>query len=107
MHNFSLHERWQLLSRNRSPLYSVWTSYLKAVDKSAGQCGSKGWIVKELGIATMTLSTAIKDRQKIQASFEQADFEPEWKRMRTYPYKEVEDALLIRFKSQRNRAQLI
>lgn len=44
---------------------------------------------------------AVKDRQKIQASFEQADSEPEWKRMRTYPYEEVEDALLIRSKSTR------
>ena len=45
------------------------------------------------------LSTVIKDQQKIQAAFEQADFEPERKRMRMSSYEDVEDTLLICFKS--------
>ena len=39
------------------------------------------------------LSTIIKNRQKIQAAFEQAVFEPERKRMRMSSYEDVKDAL--------------
>ena len=50
---------------------------LKAVDRSAGQLCLKGRIAKVFGITNSMLSTVIKDLQKIQAVFEQADFEPE------------------------------
>ena len=74
---------------------------LKAADSSVDQHGLKGRIAKKFGIANSTLSSIIKDRQKIIAAFDQAAFEPERKQMRTVAYKDVEDALLMWFKSIR------
>ena len=76
---------------------------LKSVEASAGQHGSKGRIAREFGIANSTLSTIIKDKQKILAAFDQATFEPERKRMRTATYEDVEDAVLLWFKNIRGR----
>ena len=71
---------------------------LKVVEESAGQHGSKGRIAKEFGIANSTLSTIIKDKDKIVAAFNHGMFEPERKRMRTSVYESVEEALLMWFK---------
>ena len=76
---------------------------LKAVNSSLDQHGLKGRIAKEFGIANSTLSSIIKDKQKIIAAFDQAAFEPERKRTRTAAYKDIEDALLMWFKSVRGR----
>ena len=47
---------------------------LKSVEASAGQHGSKGRIAREFGIANSTLSTIIKDKQKILAAFDSLVF---------------------------------
>ena len=52
---------------------------LKAVDSSVDQHGLKGRIAKEFGIVNSTLSSIIKDKQKIITAFDQAAFEPERK----------------------------
>ena len=73
-----LYARKMAVAKQKSLSIKQRVDILKAVGKSAGQCGSKGRIMK-FGIASLTLSTVIKDRQKMQAAFEQADFEPERK----------------------------
>ena len=76
---------------------------LKAVDSRSGQRGSKGQIAKEFGIANSTLSTIIKDKEKILNAFDEAAFEPQRKRLRTVVYDDVEEALLVWFKSVRGK----
>ena len=50
---------------------------LKAVEKSSGEHGAKGRIAKDLEIANSTLSTIIKNKQKILDLFEHSEFEPD------------------------------
>ena len=76
---------------------------LKSIEKVAGEYGAKGRIAKDFGIANSTLSTIIKDKQKILSTFEQSDFEPDQKRLWVAAYKDLEDALLLWFKGVRGK----
>lgn len=76
---------------------------LKSIEKVAGEHGAKGRIAKDFGIANSTLSTIIKDKQKILSTFEQSDFEPDQKRLWVAAYKDLEDALLLWFKGVRGK----
>ena len=76
---------------------------IKEVDKRSGRHGAKTEVAKQFGIANSTLSTILKDRQKIISAFEESSFQPERKRMRLALYDEVEEGLLIWFKSVREK----
>ena len=76
---------------------------LKAVDKHASEFGAKGKIAKEFRIASSTLSTIITDKKEILDAFEQSAFKPDRKRLRTAAYEDVEEALVIWFKSRQDQ----
>ena len=76
---------------------------LKSLEKRASEYGAKGKIAKEFGIASSTLSTMIKDKERIFAAFEQSAFEPNRKRLRTAAFEDVEEALVLWFKGIRSQ----
>ena len=69
------------------------------MDKCSGEYGAKVKIAKKFGIASSMLSTIIKDKKKILDAFEQSAFKPGRKRLRTATQEDVEEALVIWFKS--------
>ena len=62
---------------------------------------TKTAICQEFGIPNSTLSTIMKNREKIREDHDKSDFEPERKRMRTAKSVDVENAFLIWFKQAR------
>ena len=76
---------------------------LKSLEKRASEYGAKGKIAKEFGIASSTLSTMIKDKERIFADFEQSAFKPNRKRLRTAAFEDVEEALVLWLKVIRSQ----
>ena len=75
---------------------------LKELDTVGAINNSKSGICMKYGIPNSTLWTIIKDRDKITEIYENNNYEPDRKRMRTAKYSELEVALLIWFKQARS-----
>ncbi|CAC5399120.1 Receptor-type tyrosine-protein phosphatase T,Tyrosine-protein phosphatase non-receptor type 22,Receptor-type tyrosine-protein phosphatase kappa,Receptor-type tyrosine-protein phosphatase F,Tyrosine-protein phosphatase 99A,Tyrosine-protein phosphatase Lar,Receptor-type tyrosine-protein phosphatase alpha,Receptor-type tyrosine-protein phosphatase epsilon,Receptor-type tyrosine-protein phosphatase gamma,Receptor-type tyrosine-protein phosphatase N2,Receptor-type tyrosine-protein phosphatase U,Receptor-type ty len=63
----------------------------------------KSEIARNFGVPSNTLSTWIKNANKIKEAYQQSSFAPERKRMRTATYENVEHALLKWFTSVRDQ----
>ena len=63
----------------------------------------KSEIARHFGVPSNTLSTWIKNAEKIKAAYQQSSFAPDRKRMRTANFEDVEHALLKWFKNVRDQ----
>jgi hypothetical protein len=85
-------------SRQKAITLSQKVELLREVDK---QERTKSEICKEFEIANSTLSTILKNRNKIIEAYERSEFEPSRKRMRSAKNVDVEEATLMWFKQAR------
>lgn len=73
---------------------------LEAVDRGDK---TKTEVCKEFGIPNSTLSTILKNREKIKLAYEGCLFEPERKRLRLAKHDNLDSALLLWFKQARSQ----
>nr|XP_034336051.1 tigger transposable element-derived protein 4 [Crassostrea gigas] len=82
--------------------HTIETKFQAIADVERG-IESKAVIAKKYEIPPNTLSTWIKNAQKIKEAYEQSTFGPQRKKMRTAAYKDTEEAVLQWFKTARDQ----
>ena len=89
-----------VLSKKRKNNHqSIETKYRAIM--SVGDGRKKSEIAKELGIPANTLSTWLKNKEKIIDCYENSQFAPAAKKMRKANFSEVEEALDLWFREAR------